>query len=75
MGTELMAPRTNKFNRNPESEAIAESIINAYKPTTVGDMQDALKEIFGSMFESMLKAKLEAHLGYFYFLHSIVSDE
>lgn len=64
MGTELMAPRTNKFNRNPESEAIAESIINAYKPTTVGDMQDALKEIFGPMFESMLKAELEAHLGY-----------
>lgn len=64
MGTELMALRKNKFNRNPESEAIAESIINAYKPTTVGDMQDALKEIFGPMFESMLKAELEAHLGY-----------
>ena len=56
MGTELMAPRKNRFNRNPESEVIANNIIDAYKPSTVEEMQDAIREIFGPMFETMLKA-------------------
>lgn len=64
MGTELMAPRKNRFNRNPESEVIANSIIDAYKPSTVEEMQDAIREVFGPMFEAMLKAELDAHLGY-----------
>ena len=64
MGTELMAPRKNRFNRNPESEVIANNIIDAYKPSTVEEMQDAIREIFGPMFETMLKAELDAHLGY-----------
>ena len=64
MGNELMAPRKNRFNRNPESEVIAQSVIEAYKPSTVEDMQAALREVFGPMFEAMLKAELDAHLGY-----------
>lgn len=64
MGTELMAPRKNNFNRNPASESIAQSVIDAYNPTTVEDMQSALREIFGPMFESMLKGEMSAHLGY-----------
>ena len=35
---------------------IAEAIIEHYKPTTVGEMQDALKDIFGPMFEAIYKA-------------------
>lgn len=53
-----------KINRDPKAVALAESIINTYKPTSVADMQDALKDIFGPMFEAMLKGEMENHLGY-----------
>lgn len=53
-----------KINRNPAAEKIAGAIMNEYKPETVQDMQDALKEIFGPMFEAILKGELNAHLGY-----------
>ena len=35
-----------------------------YKPKTVADMQDALKDIFGPMFEAMLNGEMDNHLGY-----------
>ena len=63
MGTALMAPR-KKIKRNPAAVAVAQAIIDNYKPETVEDMQNALKEIFGPMFESMLKGEMDAHLGY-----------
>ena len=49
MSTQLMAPRKNK--RSNASRAIAEAIIREYQPNNAEDMQDALKDIFGSMFE------------------------
>jgi len=52
MGTELMAPRENK--RSKASMAIAKAIIDEYQPTNAGEMQDALKNIFGPVFEAML---------------------
>ncbi|MFD0955408.1 transposase, partial [Virgibacillus alimentarius] len=39
-------------------------MIEAYQPESVEDMQNALKEIFGPMFESMLKGEMNTHLGY-----------
>ena len=63
MGTALMAPR-KKIKRNPAAVAVAQAIIDNYKPETVEDMQNALKEIFGPMFEFMLKGEMDAHLGY-----------
>lgn len=33
--------------RNPDAEKLAESILNAYQPESVDDMQDALKDVFG----------------------------
>lgn len=63
MGTALMAPR-KKIKRNPAAAAVAQAIIDNYKPETVEDMQNAIKEIFGPMFESMLKGEMDAHLGY-----------
>ena len=45
-------------------ERIAQAIIDEYKPETVADMQEALKNIFGPMFEAMLKGEMEHHLGY-----------
>lgn len=53
-----------KKKEKPNNVKIAEAILEQYKPTTVGEMQDALKEIFGPMFEAMLQGELTAHLGY-----------
>jgi len=53
-----------KNNRNPNAASLAESIINAYHPSSVQEMQDALKDIFGPMFEAMLKGEIDNHLGY-----------
>lgn len=62
MSTELMAPRKNK--RNKASMAIAQAIIDEYQPQTAEDMQAALKDILGPMFESMLQGETDSHLGY-----------
>lgn len=35
-----------------------------YQPKNTEDMQDALKDIFGPMFEAMLQGEMDAHLGY-----------
>lgn len=62
MSTEIMAPRKNK--RSNASMAIAKAIINEYQPTNAEEMQDALKDIFGPMFEAMLQGEMDSHLGY-----------
>lgn len=62
MSTALMAPRKNK--RSNASMAIAKAIINEYQPTNAEEMQDALKDIFGPMFEAMLQGEMDSHLGY-----------
>ncbi|QDP39173.1 hypothetical protein FN924_02560 [Radiobacillus deserti] len=53
-----------KIKRDPNSVELAEKIIEQYQPKSVEDMQNALKEIFGPMFESMLKGEMNHHLGY-----------
>ncbi len=50
--------------RNPNAEKLAETILNAYQPESVDDMQDALKDVFGPLFEKMLQGELNNHLGY-----------
>lgn len=62
MSTEIMAPRKNK--RSKASMAIAKAIIDEYQPTNAEEMQDALKDIFGPMFEAMLQGEMDSHLGY-----------
>jgi len=57
-----MAPRKDK--RSAASRAIAQAIIDEYNPSSAKDMQDALKDIFGPMFEAMLQGEMEDHLGY-----------
>ncbi|MZJ83030.1 IS256 family transposase [Enterococcus avium] len=39
-------------------------MLNAYQPESVDDMQDALKEVFGPLFEKMLQGELNNYLGY-----------
>jgi putative transposase len=54
-----------KKKRNPDAEKLAESILNAYQPESVDDMQDALKDVFGPLFEKkLLQGELNNHLGY-----------
>lgn len=43
--------------RNPKSVELANRIISEYAPETVEDMEDALKDILGPMFEAMLQGK------------------
>lgn len=62
MNNTLMAPRKNK--RSEASKAIAQAIIEQYQPTSAEDMQDALRDIFGPMFEAMLQGEMNNHLGY-----------
>lgn len=57
-----MAPRKNK--KNEAGRAIAQAIIDQYQPQSAEDMQDALREIFGPMFEAMLQGEMDNHLGY-----------
>jgi len=54
-----MAGKAEKGN-----ERLAREILEAYQPTTVAEMQEALKDIFGPMFEAMLQGEMDAHLGY-----------
>ena len=53
-----------KIKRNPAAVEIANKILENYNPESVEDMQDALKDIFGPMFEGLLKGELNHHLGY-----------
>lgn len=53
-----------KIKRNPAAESIANEILKNYNPESVEDMQEALRDIFGPMFEGLLKGELNHHLGY-----------
>lgn len=53
-----------KSKQDQKSAELAKQILENYQPETVEDMQDALKDIFGPMFESMLKGEMNHHLGY-----------
>lgn len=50
--------------RNPASVQIANAIIAAYKPESIAEMNEAIKEVCGPMFEAILKGEMENHLGY-----------
>ena len=62
MSTALMAPRKSK--RNAAGMAIAQAILEQYQPTNAEEMQDALRDVFGPMFEAMLQGEMDDHLGY-----------
>lgn len=61
MGTVLMASRNKQ---NTRGAAIAKTIMEEYQPQTREEMQDAIKDIFGPMFEAMLQGEMDSHLGY-----------
>ena len=53
MSEKIMAGR--RTNRNYRGEAIAKMILDKYQPQNTEEMQDALKDVFGPMFEAMLQ--------------------
>lgn len=50
--------------RNPQAVELAQQIISQYQPESIADMEEALKDIFGPMFEAMLQGEMDHHLGY-----------
>ena len=50
--------------KNDSRNELVKAILDEYKPETAKDVQDALKDIFGPIFESMLQGEMNAHLGY-----------
>ena len=53
-----------RIKRDPKKVALAQAILEAYNPESVEDMNDALKDLFGPLFESMLQGEMNNHLGY-----------
>ena len=41
-----------RIKRDPKKVALAQAILEAYNPESVEDMNDALKDLFGPLFES-----------------------
>ena len=54
--------------KRPETKLnkISKMLIEEYKPETVQDLQDALKDLLGDTMEQLLKAELDEHLDYEY---------
>ena len=51
-------------SKNPKRNELVNAILETYQPETAEDVQNALKDIFGPMFEAMLQGEMNAHLGY-----------
>lgn len=64
MSTNEIMARKKNFNRNPKSTKIANAILENYQPENVEDMKNALKDIFGPMFEAILQGEMDNHLGH-----------
>ena len=61
MNTRTMTRKKKELSPHRQLE---QAIIDQYQPQSVEDMQDALKDIFGPMFEAMLQGEMNSHLGY-----------
>ena len=57
-----------RIKRNPKGEEIAKIIMEQYRPESREDMQEAMKDIFGPIIETMLQGEMDKHLGYCSFL-------
>ncbi len=53
-----------KKKQPTQHELFAQSFVETFDPKSIGDVEDSLKLLFGPIFESMLNAEMEAHLGY-----------
>lgn len=51
-------------SKNTSKNELVKAILDTYQPETAEDVQNALKDIFGPMFEAMLQGEMNTHLGY-----------
>ena len=51
-------------SKNNSKSELVKAILETYQPETAEDVQNALKDIFGPMFEAMLQGEMNNHLGY-----------
>lgn len=51
-------------SKNSNKNELVKAILDTYQPETAEDVQNALKDIFGPMFEAMLQGEMNNHLGY-----------
>lgn len=51
-------------SKNNNKNQLVQAILDTYHPETAEDVQNALKDIFGPMFEAMLQGEMNNHLGY-----------
>ena len=61
MEGKVMARRKKE---NQQGAAIAQMIVDQYQPDSPEAVQEAIKDIFGPIFEAMLQGEMEEHLGY-----------
>ncbi len=62
-----MSPPLQYIHKTPPTtpgEQIAQQILDNYDIKSAEDVQDVLKQIFATIFESMLKGEMENHLGH-----------
>lgn len=50
--------------KNESKNKLVEAILEEYQPETARDVQEALKDVFGPIFEAMLQGEMNSHLGY-----------
>jgi len=55
--------RKNQYSSD-KGRAIAKLIMEQYSPKTKEEAHEAIKDIFGPMFEAMLQGEMDNHLGY-----------
>lgn len=51
-------------SKNNSKNELVKAILEEYQPETAEDVQNALKDIFGPMFEAILQGEMNVHLGY-----------
>lgn len=50
--------------KNKKDNQIVNKILEEYDPKSIDDIKDALKDVFGPLFEAMLQGEMNNHLGY-----------
>ena len=53
-----------KIKRNPVAEKIADLFVENYDLKSGKDVNEALKDVFGPIFERLINAEMDVHLGY-----------
>lgn len=53
-----------RIKRDPKTVALAQEIAKQFDPQSAEDADEALKELFGPIFESLLQGEMGHHLGY-----------